>query len=423
MSDHRPIGLISTVAKLLEQILLPRLIVILLHVLSPDQAGGWLGADAAALYVWELLTLRAAGRCPDAVNGKAMTWLAFLDLESFFDRVWRKGLLYMLWHAGVRGNAFMLFRSYLEVTIMFIIIDGHINESWESTLGVLQGSVLSMILSALYLCSLQLLLDEAKHGARWIAADGSIRQTNSRFYVDDGLLPAETRSALQLMLDIVSGWTRKWRIRLRLGIYKTAFMCTGGNDPERNGHVYISTLEGERLKLQAVSCYVYLGLLIQCNLRCVQLLKTLRKISNQRTWALIQLAAKHNLRIPQTLIMWKSLVFNATKHLLIFCPVEVKTVTKLSDIQENLAKAILGWEHKLSGHAATCDLGWQHITRELMLARCSLYARIMKLSDTQMHVRMKDMLNATAHINTGWTYHTIAMFRIAITKFHHKQAT
>ena len=114
--------------------------------------------------------------------------------------------------------------------------------------------------------------------------------------------------------------------------------------------------------------------------------------------------------------MWKSLVFNATKHLLIFCPVEAKTINKLSDIQENLAKAILGWEHKLSGHAATCDLGWQHITRELMLTRCSLYARIMKLSDTPVHVRMKDMLNATAHINIGWTYHTIAMFQIAISQ-------
>ena len=108
-----------------------------------------------------------------------MTWLAFLDLESLFDRVWRKGLLYRRWNAGVRGKAFLLFRSYLEITIMSIIIDGHISESWESTLGVLQGSVLSMILSALYLCSLQLLLDEAKLGARWIAADGSIRQTNN----------------------------------------------------------------------------------------------------------------------------------------------------------------------------------------------------------------------------------------------------
>ena len=216
------------------------------------------------------------------------------------------------------------------------------------------------------------------------------------------------------MLDIVSGWTRKWRIRVRLGMDKTAFMCTGGNDLERNGQVYISTLEGERLKLQAVSCYVYPGFLIQCNLRCVQLLRTLRRLGNQRTWTVIQLAAKHNLRIPQTLIMWKSLVFNATKHLLIFCLVEAKIVANLSDMQGTWAKAILGWEHKLSGHAATSDLGWQHITRELMLARCSLYARIMKLPDTPVHVRMKDMLNAAAHINIGWTYHTITMFRVAI---------
>ena len=79
-----------------------------------------------------------------------------------------------------------------------------------------------------------------------------------------------------------------------------------------------------------------------------------------------------------------------------------------------MAKAILGWDHKLSGQAAICDLGWQHITRELMLARCSLYARIMKLSDTPMYVRMKDMLNAAARINIGWTYHTIAMFHVAI---------
>ena len=144
MSEHRKIGLISTVAKLLKQILLPRLTEVLSHALSPDQAGGWLGADAAALYVWELLMLRAAGQCPDAVNGKATTWLAFLDLESFFDRVWRNGLLYQFWNAGVRGKAFRILRSYFELTIMSIIIDGRISDSWESTLGVLQGSVLSL---------------------------------------------------------------------------------------------------------------------------------------------------------------------------------------------------------------------------------------------------------------------------------------
>ena len=168
------------------------------------------------------------------------------------------------------------------------------------------------------------------------------------------------------------------------------------------------------MKLQAVSCYVYLGFLIQCNLRSVQLLKILRKIGNQRTWTLIQLAAKHNLRIPQSLIMWKSVVFNAIKHLLIFCPVDVQTLNKLSVVQESWAKAILGWGPKLPGQAAICDLGWQHITRELMLARCSLYARIKSLPDAPVYVRMKDMLSAAACINTGWSYHTSVMFQAAI---------
>ena len=92
----------STVVKLLEQILLPRLTTLLANHLSPDQAGGWLGADAAALYMWELLMLCEGGRCPDARDGKASIWLAFLDIESFFDRVWRHGLLYNLRTAGVR---------------------------------------------------------------------------------------------------------------------------------------------------------------------------------------------------------------------------------------------------------------------------------------------------------------------------------
>ena len=49
-----------------------------------------------------------------------------------------------------------------------------------------------------------------------------------------------------------------------------------------------------------------------------------------------------------------------------------------------------------------------------MIVRCSLLARIMKLPDTPMHTRLKDILNAAAHVNTCWTHHTITMFQVAI---------
>ena len=187
-----------------------------------------------------------------------------------------------------------------------------------------------MLLSAFYLSSLQSLLEQAELGALWKTADGNIKRTNNRFYVDDGLLPAETKHALQKSPDIVSTWTRKWRVRLRIGPNKTAFMCTGGNDPERQGHVYITMPDGTRAQLQAVSCYFYLGLPIQSNLNITQLHSALRAIGSQRTWALVQLAAKQLLLIPQLLTMWKSLIFNALKHLVIFCPMDDQVLKQLT---------------------------------------------------------------------------------------------
>ena len=94
--------------------------------------------------------------------------------------------------------------------------------------------------------------------------------------------------------------------------------------------------------------------------------------------------------------------------------IEDQTLKKLSIAQETYSKAILGWNTGLPGPAAISDLGWLHITRELMLARCSLYARFKGLPDAPVYARMKDMLDAAARINMGWSYHTKAMFQAAI---------
>ena len=80
MDDFRPIGLLACVAKLWEQVLLPRFLLKLSPHLGTDQEGGFLGADACELYLRELLALRRAGRCPDAKGSTASTWLAFLDI-------------------------------------------------------------------------------------------------------------------------------------------------------------------------------------------------------------------------------------------------------------------------------------------------------------------------------------------------------
>ena len=49
-----------------------------------------------------------------------------------------------------------------------------------------------------------------------------------------------------------------------------------------------------------------------------------------------------------------------------------------------------------------------------MITRCALLARIMKLPDTPVYTRLKDILNAASRVSTCWTHHTTTMFQVAI---------
>ena len=152
--------------------------------------------------------------------------------------------------------------------------------------------------------------------------------------MDDALFPAETKDALQRMLDIVARWTYQWRTRIRLGPDQTAFMVTGRLDPARQGNVHI-TIDGQRQALPAVSCYTYFGLPLQCNLLLTRLAKYIARITNQRTWAVVRYAARHRLHVTATEALWRSQAYNAFKHLLVFCPLEQQAMAKLSAAQES----------------------------------------------------------------------------------------
>ena len=69
MEDFRPIGLLFCPAELWEQLALARLERRLRPALGSAQAGGALGADAAALRLVSLLQIRHAGQVPGAQVG------------------------------------------------------------------------------------------------------------------------------------------------------------------------------------------------------------------------------------------------------------------------------------------------------------------------------------------------------------------
>ena len=116
-----------------------------------------------------------------------------------------------------------------------------------------------------------------------------------------------------------------------------------------------------------------------------------------------------------TLIMWKYLAFNAFRHLLLFCLLDGAIFKPLAKAQETWARALLGWNANLPGTAAVSDLGWLHITRELMMLRAAFYIRLKDLPAGPAYTRIQDILAAAERIHSSWSHQTMTMLQNVIT--------
>ena len=67
------------------------------------------------------------------------TYAFFLDLRKAYDTVWRDGLLYKLWQAGVRGRLWHYIDSLYRTSRRAVRVGGHISEVIEIDLGVPKG--------------------------------------------------------------------------------------------------------------------------------------------------------------------------------------------------------------------------------------------------------------------------------------------
>jgi hypothetical protein len=78
------------------------------------------------------------------------TYAFFLDLRKAYDTVWRDGLLYKLWQAGVRGRLWHYIDTLYCTSRRAVRVGGHMSEVIEIDLpgrvGVAQGDTLSCVL-------------------------------------------------------------------------------------------------------------------------------------------------------------------------------------------------------------------------------------------------------------------------------------
>lgn len=146
IENYRPIALTSTIAKVVEKVILTRLV-------QFTQSSNIL-TERQNAYIQGRSTIRAIYmalcKINEALSRREHVVGVFLDLSKAFDRVDHSVLLTKLWLMGFRGNVHDLLRSYLTDRVQTVRAaeNGEVIQStWlKSERGIPQGSILGPFL-------------------------------------------------------------------------------------------------------------------------------------------------------------------------------------------------------------------------------------------------------------------------------------
>ena len=223
--SFRPISLASCYCKMMERILLNRLLSKIGPQLSPNLNGfieGRSTSNCIATYL---------------ANEKAK-FSVFLDLKGAFDRANRQIILYQLAQMGVKGKLLAWIRDYLTDRKGYVHFQGRSSTVREFELGTPQGGVLSPTLFNVLM--------------NVIATTQLPKGASIVVYADDILIQARTYIQMQKSLDIIGEVCDN--LGFVVSTVKTKAMSTiRGQEKEL-------VLLGD--KLEYVNVYKYLGIYV-----------------------------------------------------------------------------------------------------------------------------------------------------------------
>ena len=129
-------------------------------------------------------------------------------MEKAFDKVDRSLLLLKMLDCGVDGYMYQAIKSLCMNSMYTVNLNGLCTSWFDAKMGVRQGDCISPTLFALFINDLALDIKNLNCGVRYGDLDISIL-----LYADDVVLISETEENLQQMLNMVSEWCRKWRLK------------------------------------------------------------------------------------------------------------------------------------------------------------------------------------------------------------------
>lgn len=222
VTSYRPISLLPVISKLLEKLLLKRLLPLVGDSLPLHQFG-FRQKHSTIDQVHRVVNI-----IQESLESRKYCPAVFLDIAQAFDKVWHEGLIYKLSNL-LPGNYCRLLESYLSSRRYRVAYEGAMSSYYQIQAGVPQGSVLGPILYLLY--------------TRDLPTDN---ETITATFADDTAVLAisdsqiEATEKLQVAVNRITKWTKDWKIKLNeMKSVHVTFTLRNTNSAHR---VYIGNL-------------------------------------------------------------------------------------------------------------------------------------------------------------------------------------
>jgi hypothetical protein len=195
--SYRPISLLSSIGKVLEKVILTRLVKVTdENSTIPDEQFGFRPKHSTVDQLINVTEFIAKG-----FGQNQSTGAIFLDVAKAFDTVWHDGLVYKLHAAGVPLAMVRLLNSFLNRRVFHAKIGQVLSTQREIQAGVPQGSVLSPTLYAIFTADIP-----------------KPDNTKIALYADDTAILVRSWSPEIISRDLqgavvnLESWFRTWRI-------------------------------------------------------------------------------------------------------------------------------------------------------------------------------------------------------------------
>lgn len=214
--------------------------------------------------------------CDTRLKLKQNTFVAFIDFSKAYDHINRDLLWRKLYEYGIHGTFYNALLSLYNNVESCVRINGLYTDYFNIQSGVKQGCLLSPVLFNLYINDL---CQEMKTLNKGVTINNEV--VNILLYADDAVLIAESESDLQIMINALSKWCSKWE--MKLNVEKSKVMHV------RHPEYDISTIPivYENIKLDYVSKYKYLGLVLNEHMDMNESVKNVALAANRALGILI----------------------------------------------------------------------------------------------------------------------------------------